>query len=378
MKITTTHIWLTDIVYKSTKVVHTNYEQKQFDITRVIKKIQKNITFLGKVTPIYGTLAASLFYNATRSCTCSLVASINIARAMWQNSRKNISPLKCYTLHNIILRVKCYVTAATAFNQTKSFLSKNICLEKDFVWKKMILKQKLFEKNFFFEKKAFLKKKLKKKNFHLWDINVLANNQRCLDVLFLKLMVWHLCPIYRALYSCAPNSPKTMGTFFGADTGFKICPQTGFRANSESKSSDSESDCLDSPHLWWLMGAEQRWQRIRSGPGYPRFFADPVFSKKRIRIGSGSEFVSAPGNNLETKSALYFAETFLGIHLKYGRKNAPILSEVLFLVSLFLLWSSPEIGKNAQSKYCCADWWSGSYQSIHKVHCTTVLNYRET
>ena len=67
-----------------------------------------------------------------------------------------------------------------------------------------------------------------------------------------------------------------MGTFFGADTGFKICPQTGFGANSESKSSDSESDCLDSPHLWWLMGAEQRWQRIRSGPGYPRFFADPV------------------------------------------------------------------------------------------------------
>ena len=133
MKITTTHIWLTDIIYKSTKVVHTNYEQKQFDITGDIKKIQKNITFLGKVTPIYGTLAASLFYNATRSCTCSLVASINIARAKWQNSRKNISPLKCYTLNNIILRVKCYVTAATAFNQSKSFLFKNICLEKDFV-----------------------------------------------------------------------------------------------------------------------------------------------------------------------------------------------------------------------------------------------------
>ena len=107
------------------------------------------------------------------------------------------------------------------------------------------------------------------------------------------------------------------------------------------------------------MDVLQRWQRIRSGADPDiRFFLRiriQFFSKKRIRIGSGSEFVSAPGNNLETKSALHFAET-LGIHLKFGRKNAPILSEVLFFfVSLFLLWSSPEIGKNAQSKYCCAD-----------------------
>ena len=58
------------------------------------------------------------------------------------------------------------------------------------------------------------------------------------------------------------------------------------------------------------------------------------FSKKQIRIGSGSEFVSAPGNNLETKLALHSAET-LGIHLKFGRKNAPSLSEVLFLFLCF-------------------------------------------
>ena len=110
------------------------------------------------------------------------------------------------------------------------------------------------------------------------------------------------------------------------------------------------------------MDVLQRWQRIWSGadPDIRFFFADPeririqFFSKKRIRIGSGSEFVSAPGNNLETKSALHFAET-LDIHLKFGRKNVPILSKVLFFISLFLLWSSPEIGKNAQSKYCCAD-----------------------
>ena len=125
----------------------------------------------------------------------------------------------------------------------------------------------------------------------------------------------------------------------------------------------------------------QRWQRIRSGadPDIRVFLRIRIqfFSKKRIWIGSGSEFVSAPGNDLETKSALHFAET-LGIHLKFGRKNAPILSEVLFFVSLFLLWSSTKIGKNAQLKYCCAAWWWGSYQSIHKVQCTTVLNYRET
>ena len=31
-----------------------NYEQKQFNKTGVIKKNPKNITLLGKVTPIYG------------------------------------------------------------------------------------------------------------------------------------------------------------------------------------------------------------------------------------------------------------------------------------------------------------------------------------
>ena len=45
--------------------------------------------------------------------------TVNIARAKWQNSSKNISPLKCYKLQvrNIILQMKCYVlniTAATA------------------------------------------------------------------------------------------------------------------------------------------------------------------------------------------------------------------------------------------------------------------------
>ena len=34
------------------------------------------------------TLAASTFYDATRSSICSLVASINIARAKWRNSRQ--------------------------------------------------------------------------------------------------------------------------------------------------------------------------------------------------------------------------------------------------------------------------------------------------
>ena len=43
------------MIYKSTKVVHTNYEQKQFNITEVIKKIQKNITFFGKVTLFYSS-----------------------------------------------------------------------------------------------------------------------------------------------------------------------------------------------------------------------------------------------------------------------------------------------------------------------------------
>ena len=56
--------------------------------------------------------AASPFYDATRSCTCSRVALTNIARVKRQNSRKTISSLKCYKLQNAgnILRVKCYVT----------------------------------------------------------------------------------------------------------------------------------------------------------------------------------------------------------------------------------------------------------------------------
>ena len=70
------------------------------------------------------------------------------------------------------------------------------------------------------------------------------------------------------------------------------------------------------------------------------FFADPertriqFFSKKRIRIGSGSEFVSAPGNNLETKSALYFAETF-GIHLKLAKKTLQFWAKSFFLFLCF-------------------------------------------
>ena len=42
----------------------------------------------------------STFYDATHSCTCDLVASINITRAKWRTSHKNISPLKCYKLCN--------------------------------------------------------------------------------------------------------------------------------------------------------------------------------------------------------------------------------------------------------------------------------------
>ena len=64
----------------------------------------------GIATNLIIMLVASPFYDATRSCTCTLVVSINIIRAKWQNSRKNISPLKCNKLHNIILRVKCYIT----------------------------------------------------------------------------------------------------------------------------------------------------------------------------------------------------------------------------------------------------------------------------
>ena len=102
-----------------------------------------------------------------------------------------------------------------------------------------------------------------------------------------------------------------------------------------------------------LLKSEVATDPERSGPGYPLFFADPeririqFFSKKRIRIGSESEFVSAPGNNLETKSALHFAET-LGIHLKLAKKRSNF-ERSPFFVSLFLLWSSREIGKNAQS-----------------------------
>ena len=59
----------------------------------------------------------------------------------------------------------------------------------------------------------------------------------------------------------------------------------------------------------------------------------------RIRTGSGSEFGFAPPNNLKTKSALHSAKTCFsfGLHLNFGRKNAPIFSEDLFCFSL--LWS---------------------------------------
>ena len=58
------------------------------------------------------------------------------------------------------------------------------------------------------------------------------------------------------------------------------------------------------------------------------------------RCGSGSEFGFALPNNLGTKSALHSAKTFLsfGLHLNFGRKNAPIFSEDFFIF-IFLVFT---------------------------------------
>ena len=69
------------------------------------------------------TLAAPTFYDATRSCTSSVVTLINIAREKWRNSRKNISPLKCYYPTSEVLR---NVTAATAKKNNNSQISKKL------------------------------------------------------------------------------------------------------------------------------------------------------------------------------------------------------------------------------------------------------------
>ena len=129
--------------------------------------------------------------------------------------------------------------------------------------------------------------------------------------------------------------------------------------------------------------AYQRRQRIRSGADPDiRFFLRiriQFFSKKRIRIGSGSEFVSAPGNNLETKLVLHFAET-LGIPLKLGRKNAPILSEVLFLFLCFCFGLHLKLEKvHNQSIVVLIDG-QAAIKAIIKyiVISVTVLNYGET
>ena len=77
--------------------------------------------------------------------------------------------------------------------------------------------------------------------------------------------------------------------------------------------------------------------------------------------------LSLPPNNLVTKSALHSAET-LGIHLKFGRKNAPIFSEVLNFVFLFCFGLHLNLKKMYNQSIVVIVDWSGSYQSIHKVH----------
>ena len=88
----------------------------------------------------------------------------------------------------------------------------------------------------------------------------------------------------------------------------------------------------------WKLNLQCSWQscqRIRSGFGYSCFFFGSGYSFIRI-CGSEFEFGSAPPK----KSALYTAKTllslpqffFFGLHLNFGRKNAPILSEELFFV----------------------------------------------
>ena len=95
----------------------------------------------------------------------------------------------------------------------------------------------------------------------------------------------------------------------------------------------------------YLLDLLQRWQRIRSGPDRIQillFFRGSGSSFIR-RCESGSEFGFALPNNLETKSALHSAKTFLsfGLHLNFGRKNAPIFSEDFFIVLVFT-WSLAE------------------------------------
>ena len=51
------------------------------------------------------------------------------------------------------------------------------------------------------------------------------------------------------IHDTAPYSQKNMGTFFEFKADFKICLQTGFGADSKSRSSDSVLDCLDFAHL---------------------------------------------------------------------------------------------------------------------------------
>ena len=57
-----------------------------------IQRLKKSISLLMRVLM---RSAVPMHPSKKYSCTCCLFASINIARAKWQNLRKNISLLKC-------------------------------------------------------------------------------------------------------------------------------------------------------------------------------------------------------------------------------------------------------------------------------------------
>ena len=78
-------------------------------------------------------------------------------------------------------------------------------------------------------------------------------------------------------------------------------------------------------------------ERTRSDPDLTVFCEskldpDPVSLKDANPDWIGSEFGFAPPNNLGTRSALLSAENFFsfGLHLNFGRKNAPIFSGKFF------------------------------------------------
>ena len=178
--------------------------------------------------------------------------------------------------------------------------------------------------------------KTKKKSLHSNLVKALANKK----VFAHRFCAQTFCPSYNgrgvACHNFAYYSILIILSWRPKGGAMAQCPPPKYAPGSFVRS-------IVYKRLNYLLDLFQRWQQIRIGFRSCCFFSGIRIGSESSfirRCGSGSEFGFALPNNLGTKSALHSAKTFLsfGLHLNFGRENAPIFSEDFFIF-IFLVFT---------------------------------------